>query len=105
LLHLTAEVAVFLNQPLLLQPAAHHPDDGVHVEGFGEVVEGAFLDGVQRPLDVAEGGDDDDGGVRAGVLGGLQHAHPVQGIRHGHVGEDQVHEATTAQRFLGLCYP
>ena len=59
-----AEALVLLHQPLLLERPPDHPDDGVDVEGLGQVVEGALLDGVQRALDVAEGGEHDDRRVR-----------------------------------------
>jgi hypothetical protein len=100
LLHARAEALVLLDQPPLLERAAHHPDDRVHVEGLGQVVEGALLDGVQRPLDVPEGGEDDDRRVRVPLQRRAEHPEPVVRIRHRHVCEDDVHRNRSLEQLL-----
>ncbi len=100
-LHLLFELTVFRrqedvfpHQPLSLQRFRHQTADSFRTDGLGEVVVGAFPHGLDRRVDAALPGDDDDFQRQVQLLD------LAQKLDAGHAGHHQVDEKQVELAFL-----
>ena len=94
---LLLEPEVLLPELLALQGVAHHDLELVHVEGLQQVVVGPQLQGGHRRLRGAEGGHDDDHGLRRRRLDVAQDLDAVS-VGELDVRDDEVHRAPGQHR-------
>ena len=90
-LHLLPQAAVLIDQSLLLHGPAYDVPDLVQFEGFGQVVAGPELHGLDRGLDRGVARDDHHEGLRRGPPDRVEDDHPVR------AGHPQVHKGQVEQ--------
>ena len=93
---LALEPPVLRRQPAMAQRPIDHQLDRVHVVRLGDVVVGAAADGVDRAVDVAEGGHQQHRRFGRVLVDPVEHFEPVD-VDHADVGDDRVELAVLFQ--------